>query len=465
MPDFSTFLNTPTSRAIVQEGLLERAFHDVLFPNMIFRGEVSAVPWPAEAGDTYVFSGDGLMAPDARPIRPGEDPTPESYSVEQWEAELHTFGKAIDTHMPTATMAIANLFMQNIRKLGLQAAQTLNIIVRNRMYNTAESGWTVTNSTNGGAASTSLPVKRLNGFTRARRPDLAAGSKVRFNQVSSSNPLVITVNGVANTVVGYTPDTTGDEVGPGTLTLGTAINWAAREAVLASDRSEVVWVGGGDQVDDISSTDLPRLQDVRSMVAKLQINNVPRYQDGSYHCHIDPTSQTSMLADTEIARMLTGRPEHYMYKDMVLGQMLGVSFVMNNQCPYAQTVYPNDKVTYSQQDPFAGELTSDGTSTGTNIHRMLFTGRGGIMEYYRDPMMYLTDAGMLGKMTNTSVTNDGVEIVADRVKMIILAPQNRFQDIVKASWRLDADWPTRTDATAPGTNARYKRMAVLVHGE
>jgi len=87
------------------------------------------------------------------------------------------------------------------------------------------------------------------------------------------------------------------------------------------------------------------------------------------------------------------------------------------------------------------------------------------MEYYRDPMMYLTDAGMLGKMTNTSVTNDGVEIVADRVKMIILAPQNRFQDIVKASWRLDADWPTRTDATAPGTNARYKRMAVLVHGE
>jgi hypothetical protein len=76
MPDFSTFLNTPTTRAIVQEGLLERAFHDVLFPNLIFRGEVSAVPWPAEAGDTYVFSGDGLMVFDVCLICPGEDSTP-----------------------------------------------------------------------------------------------------------------------------------------------------------------------------------------------------------------------------------------------------------------------------------------------------------------------------------------------------------------------------------------------------
>ena len=87
------------------------------------------------------------------------------------------------------------------------------------------------------------------------------------------------------------------------------------------------------------------------------------------------------------------------------------------------------------------------------------------MEYYRDPMMYLTDAGMLGKMTDVQVSNDGISIVAERVKMIILAPQNRFQDLVKASWRLDADWPARTDATAPGTNARYKRWGLLCHGE
>ena len=86
------------------------------------------------------------------------------------------------------------------------------------------------------------------------------------------------------------------------------------------------------------------------------------------------------------------------------------------------------------------------------------------MEYYRDPLMYLTDAGMLGKMTDVQVSNDGISIVAERVKMIILAPQNRFQDLVKASWRLDADWPARTDATAPGTSARYKRWSLLIHG-
>ena len=229
--DFGVAVMTPEIRSIIQEGYLERAFHDALFPQLIYRGDVMSVPWPGEVGDQQIFTGKGLIPPKGRPLAPGVDPEPVSYALEQWEATLQSYASTIDTHMPTSVQAIADLLMQNAAQLGLQAAQTLNRLVRDRMHNAAESGWTVANGANAGPSSTSLPVMRLNGFTRARRPDLANGSRVRFSQVSASNPLRITVNGVANTVVGYTADTNGDELGPGTLTLGSAITWSDRTPV------------------------------------------------------------------------------------------------------------------------------------------------------------------------------------------------------------------------------------------
>ena len=43
MVDFTTILQTPEVRAIVQEGFLERAFHDALFPGMIYRRDRKSV--------------------------------------------------------------------------------------------------------------------------------------------------------------------------------------------------------------------------------------------------------------------------------------------------------------------------------------------------------------------------------------------------------------------------------------
>lgn len=461
--DFGIAVMTPEIRSIIQEGYLERAFHDALFPQLIYRGDVMSVPWPGEVGDQQIFTGKGLIPPKGRPLAPGVDPEPVSYALEQWEATLQNYASTIDTHMPTSVQAIVDLLMQNASQLGLQAAQTLNRLVRDRMHNAAESGWTVANGANVGPASTSLPVMRLNGFTRARRPDLTNGSRVRFNAVSASNPLRITVNGVANTVVGYTPDTTGDELGPGTLTLGSAINWAARTPVLSLDRSPTLFVGGGDQVDDLGTTDLPRLQDLRNVVTSLRRNNIPRHPDGDYHAHIGPVSEGALMADTEIQRMLTGRPENYMYQDFVVGRILNVAFVQNNEAPTPLTVDPYDGVTFSDDDPFAPELTNDGTASGMEVQRILFSGFGGIFEYYQDPAMYLTEAGITGKMGDVQVSNNGVEINADRIKLIMRAPLNRLQDMVATSWRFVGDWVCRTDA-ATGGNQRYKRFAVLNHG-
>ena len=468
MADFSTILQTPEIRALVQENILERAFHDALFPRLLFRGEATPQVWPANVGDSMVFTGTGLIKPKMKPLVPGSDPAPSSYQAEQWTATLQQYADSIDTHMPTSITAIANLFLRNAHQLGMSAGQGMNRIVRDRMYNAAESGWTVADGLQN--AVTVLRVKRLNGFTRARRPDLPAGSAVRFDYVSTNNPLTVTIldsglGAVTRSVVGFSPDFPGDEVGPGTITLiGGAVSVNDRAYVYSYDRSFVVRVGGGNSVDDIGSNDILKLSDIRAAVARFWQQNVPEHADGRFHCHLDPTAQAQVFADQEWRQLLTSLPDYYMYRQFALGELLNTVFFRNSECPVPETVDGGETATYTQDDPFAGELYNDGTPNGVKVHRALFTGQGGIYEYYQDLSGLMTDAGITGKVGEPRVTNNSIEVFTDRIQLILRSPLNRLQDLVSTSWKFIGDWPTRTDATT-GDAARYKRFVEVQAGE
>ena len=470
MPDFSVILQTPVVRNLVQQGLLERALHDALFPNLLFRGEATPVPWPSGVGDSLIFSSPGLIEPDAEPLVPGEDPEVATYQVEQWEAQLNQYGKAIDTHMPTSMVAIANLFMRNAQQLGLQAAQTINRVTRNRMYAAALSGNTVADGAQGPAST--LRVKRLNGFTRSRNTVSTNGSKVRFDPVSSSNPLSITVFDQASgpgdivvNVTGYTPDAPGDEFGPGVLIISANVTVLDRAYVLAYDRTNIVRVGGGFAVDALTpGTDTPTLADIRTVVSQFRQSNVPAHPDGRYHAHLDPTSESLIFSDTEFQTLLTALPDYYMYKQFAIGEMLGCVFFKNSECPVPETVVGGKTATYSKKDPFPGELYINGTVGSGKVHRILFTAQGGIMEYYSDLEALITEAGITGQIADPRIVNNGIEVFSERIQLVIRAPLNRLQDQVSTAWKIIADWPVRTDATT-GSDERFKRMATIEHAE
>lgn len=469
MPDFSVILQSPEVRAVVQENLLERAFHDALFPRLLFRGEATPVAWPAGSGDTQVFSAPGLIPVDASPLTPGVDPVPTSYALEQWTAQLQQYAGTIDTHMPTSMQAIVDLFLRNAHQLGMQAAQTMNRIVRDRMYNAAQSGWTVADGVV--AASNTIRVMRLNGFTRARNPALSGASKVRFDPVSASNPLAIRLfdsglaTEVGRNVVAFTADLPGDEFGPGTITVdGAAVTMLNRGYIFSADRTFIVRVGGGNSVDAIASTDIPTLSDVRSAIAHLWEQNVPEHPDGRFHCHLGPVSQAKIFSDAEFNRLLTALPDYYMYKQFALGELLNTVFFRNSESPIASTVVGGSTATYSQRDPFVGELFSNGVpATGVPIQRMLFTAQGGILEYFSDLMNLITEAGINGKIADPRIVNNGIEIFSERIQLIIRGPLNRLQDQVATSWKFIGDWPLRTDA-ASGDASRYKRFLAIEHG-
>ena len=136
----------------------------------------------------------------------------------------------------------------------------------------------------------------------------------------------------------------------------------------------------------------------------------------------------------------------------------------NNECPVAATVVGGTTASYDARDPFPGELFNTGVSTGDPVHRILFTGQGGIMEYYQNYENVVTEAGITGKLADPKIVNNGIEIFSDRIKLVIRAPLNRLQDEVSTMWAFRGDWPFRTDATT-GDAARYKRVVCIEHGE
>ena len=84
------------------------------------------------------------MKVDLRPVAPGQDAPVSTYNKEQWEVTAQQWANSIDTSMPTSINAIASLFLSDAQTVGLQAAQTLNRLVRNVSYAAALSGNTVT---------------------------------------------------------------------------------------------------------------------------------------------------------------------------------------------------------------------------------------------------------------------------------------------------------------------------------
>lgn len=468
--DFSIITGSSQIRALVQQNFLQRAFHDALFPLMIFRHECRVKEWPANVGDSMVFSAATLKNVSTAPQRPGVDPTPTDEKYEQWSSTLQTYTRTKDVNMVDSITAIASLFLEKAKLLGLEAAMQINRVVRQSLYNAAESGWTVADGAQ--AAVTTLRVKRLNGFTRARNPELINGSVVAYGPVSNSNPLTVKIYDnagpayVTRSVVGFTPDNAGDETGPGTLTLsGGAVTVSDRAAVYSADRTDLIRVGGGDKVDDVGNTDLVLLANIRSMVAKLRGNYVPVHGDGYYHAHGDSISESQLTGDAEFQRLNRGLPDYYLYKQNVFGTLLGIIFISNVECPTASNVIGGDTATFSMDEQFAPELYNNGNaSTGVQLHRILFTGADGVIEYYRDQSPIVSDAGLNGKRGQFSITNNGIQVMTDRIELILRAPVNRTQDTVAMTSRFIGDFPVRPDGGS-GNFARYKRVNEIIHGE
>lgn len=452
----------PSVVKLVQEGLLERAFHDGLFPALQYRAEALVEEWPANTGANLFMSRPGLLAPITKAIAPGVDPIPQALSFEQWEATLSKFSGTIDTHMPTSAVASSNLFLRNIHQLGLQAGQSLNRIPRNSLFKSYLSGQTnlIVAAL---AGDTSIRVAAINGFTDVVIPS----GTVRPAPVSPATPLPITITGVAGTrnVVGAIPDNPDDPFGPGTLQLSAAIGGAGaalRAPVISSAAPLVIRSGGGFSVDAIGAGDVFTLQDAINAVNKLRRNNVPPHEDGYYHAHISPDGNSQVFTDPAFQRLNTALPDHRIYQEGFIGTIAGIMFFMNTESPdrlNCGALTPTGASSVYAED-IGAEVVN---ATGVQVGRILITGRGALYEKWLPGSNFVSEAGVTGKMGEFEIVNAGLTVQTERIDLILRAPLNRLQDTVAATWQISTSFPVPTDVTSGTGPERYKRAVVVEH--
>jgi hypothetical protein len=447
----------PTVVNAVQDRTLVRVFRDALFPKLLYRGEAAPEMWPVNLGANQTFTRTGLIRPTSRPIQQNQDPTAKTYDNEQWEANALQYGDAIDTHMPTNYVTLASIYLRNMHQLGLHAGQSMNRVVRDKVFNAYTAGNTVVSAAAGGGVA--VPVVNLNGFTN----QLLNG---RPTPVSPTNPLPVTIisGGVATpyNVVGFTSTFANDEIHGGTLTLDVAhAGLAARDIVLAGNRSAVINSGGSVSIDGIASTDQFTLADVRAAVAQLRTNNVPVHEDGTYHCHLDPVSESQIFGDNEFQRLNQSIPDYIHYREFAVAHMLGTTFYRNTEAPLDATVDQDPQFGFT----FAPEIfNTPAAGAAVEIHRPLFTGQGYLEEKYLDESKYISESGVIGKIGEFAVVNNGMQIMTERIRLILRAPLDRLQQQTSAAWSWSGDFPVPTDSVVQTSPADFKRAVVVQHG-
>ncbi len=449
-----------------QRGLLERAFHDGLYPAIAYRAEFMREDWPANTGEEIIMSRPGLLPPVVTPIAPGADPLPQSPIYEQWSATLAQYTASIDTDIPTSATSNANLFLRNIHQSGLQAGQSINRIARNQLFKSYLSGQTVTTAALL-TGDTTIPVAALNGFRDVVITTLSA----RPQPVSASYPLPITVRTGSTTVtasvVGVIPNTPTDPDGPGLLVLSAALGSSAFSAARASVYSlyapTVVRASGGYSVDAVTAGDVFVLQMAINAVSVLRTNNVQPHEDGFYHAHLPPAANAQVFADPVFQRLNQSLPDGIMYKAGFIGTLSGVMFFMNTESPATATVNASSLVSTSGSGVYSSEIGAEVTNgSGVNIGRILITGKGvGYERWMNEQKNYVTEAGTTGKIGEYTVVNNGIEVMTEGIRLILRAPLDRLQQKVAVTWSISTAFAIPSDITAPTGNQRFKRGLVL----
>jgi len=406
-------------RAMMQNGILDRVFQEALRPEFIFPAIADSEPWQGGLGDTKTMTRKGLLTPSTTPIT-GSDTSAATYGIEQWSVTMDQYGLAVDTNMLTSSMALANKFLADVQTLGINAGQSLNQISRNKLYTAYAGGRTWV--TTAGSSDTSMIVNSVNGFTKV----LVNGVPT---DVSASNPLSVTIAGVANTV-------TGVNTGTSTLTLGTARVDVAGDAVVAANAPVSIRPTGSTPY-DLGTSNVVTFAMFRAAVARLRKMNVPTV-GGYYVAHIDPDTETQLFNDSDFKQSLTGRVDSPVYRDLSIGRFGGIDWVRNNETP----------------------TILGGSAGNVTVHRPIVLGAGALVAAPFEGMGELLRGSGVEDVPDISMIGvaPGVEVAR-----IVRPPQDRLQQTLSTSWSWVGDYGVPSDSLANSDAALFKRAVVLEH--
>jgi hypothetical protein len=406
-------------QAIVQNGLLYKAFEDALVPDFLFPMTANRRGWSGGLGDTSTFTRPGLLDPGHhgadrrhRPVR----------------CDVHG-GAVLGHHEPVRQRdghepaAVGDRAVQQVHRGQPDPRHQRRPVAEPHLADEAVQ-----------RLRRRSHVVHLDRHVHDDRGEQHAGLRHCPRQrcpdpVSGTNPLSITVNGVANTVTAVNSATS--------LTLGSSITTAVGQTVIAANAPFSLRGGTSKNARyNLAAGDVATAAVFRSAVARLRTMAVPTV-NGNYVAHVDPTTEAQLFADADFKQAYQGRADSAVFRDMSIGVFLGIDWVRNVEAP----------------------TTTDGGS-GANllIHQPIVMGANALIS------APFEDMG--GLLAGVSGPHGAIELISPapgvQVAHIIRPPQDRLQQIVSSSWSYVGDYSVPSDS-GTGDAALFKRAVVIEH--
>jgi hypothetical protein len=459
----------PFLKNLIQTNYLQRLFLEALKPKTLYRAEAMREKMTAEQGQTVTMTRRGLAQPNIAPLAPGFDPNPNTYTLEQFTVAINQYGGTQDTDLQASSIAISNKFIQDAQSLAEMAGWTLDRLNRNALYQAYVGG--DTNVLVATTTSNQILVASLNGFSTVTD---ANGVQ---QAVSSNFPLSVTINGVANTVIGAVPADANFPLGYGTLTLGTSISATLRWRVLAVNRPYIQYpTGVTTGLDGIAAANVLDFPSLIAARARLEADRVPKFADGTYHVHLDPDHLKHLLNDTAFRQLYQGAFQSTMYVTGRMVQQLGLTFFDNTDNPKPGNISLALTSSY-----LTGQAGSNGISqelgcelvnsngTGIELRRSIMLGMRSLSEFYIDEAQYRDQMvsapgpmDIIGFQGTFQEESPGFITDLANIRYIVRPPMDKKMQVVSQSWTFTGGWVAPSDERSVTSKARLKRAVVLV---
>lgn len=397
--------------ALIQTNWLVRQFMDALRPHSYYRNDARRKRLEPHSGQTATYSKLGNFTVDLAPMPTALGvPDVATFSTEQYTSKPQHFSRSFALDGPTAYVEAGDLAEQGSQKLGEWAGRTQGRIARGALYSAYAGGIAITRRQQV-ATETILLLNTLSGF---RFANSASG----LVPVSSTTPLDITINGVANTVTGVTPINTLYPNGPGIITLGTALagTVAAQSIVKALNGPFLMRAAARTSTETLTTADIPTVQDLLTMRARLSDNSVPVHDDGTYHLHCDASFMLLISKDTQWTSATQGMGPSEAFGGTPGGQYLPLLRLTIFESPDSPALARGLEVAVGSTTGGPGGTTGvepsgaagapvssksmqdvgidTKNSSGVAIRRAIMTGKQLLIETYVDIMEYWGTAGV-----------------------------------------------------------------------
>lgn len=440
-----TISNFPAAlQPLIQQGYLDMAVQEGLRSTLAFRSIADKEYVPVRRGESLTMTRHGLLAPITTPISPASNSgldnglSPQSWTMEQYVLTWSDYAATMDLNLVQEKVGIAEQFLINARALGVQAAQSIDRLARQKIFDTYLQGRTRVVTTLG-SPGTTVAVDDIRGFTEVMVNGVPTA-------ISATNTKAVTFNNAGTlttyTLTGATADVTNvstvSTIGgiSGTLTFSSSVtvaNATAGNAVSAADGCTVIRSGGAATTATMSALNTLTLSTLIDAVTVLKNNAVPGVSDagGLYNCYLGHTSLRHLVSDPDFKLMFQGAGGTYTIGADI--PMLGLRFIPTTETPIT---------------------TLSGVGS---IYRPVICGQGALIE------------AILPVLPPDAPSGPVVSTMVDDVQFSVRAPLDRRGQVVNQTWGYIGGFTAPSDTTASSTiipsatAARYKRAIVVEH--